>query len=196
MAKAVADLFCPITGETHCKCITKRTPITSFHVNLKETLRKLFTDHAVYTKFTIDNIVDGSSATDAFLARLLVNQKDIGDQLAPIVGVQNGRRVTNVLTEHIKLAGKVITIAKNGGDLDAAIANLFKNSDEVAAVLSSLNPQALPLEAVKKMFKAHNQFVIDMTVARIKGMHREEVMIYDAYYNEILDMSDAIYAAL
>ncbi len=42
----------------------------------------------------------------------------------------------------------------------------------------------------------HNQFVIDMTKARLANKFEEEIKLYDAYYNELLEMSDDIFHAL
>ena len=190
-------LYCAITNEVHCKCAFEREKVSALKVDLKSSLRKLLTDHGVYTVFVLKSIVDGNKDTKVFLDRLLANQKDIGDQLKPIVGNNKGNEVTAVLTEHIKLAGNVITAAfKNDPTLNMKIETLFANSDEVAATLTSLNPEALPYELTQSTFHIHNQFVIDMTVARIKGDYLREQKLYDAYYNELLVLSDAIFHAL
>lgn len=189
--------YCSITGECHCKCLYERNKSSALKVDLKSALRKLFTDHAVYMVFLLKGIVDLTSDTQVFLTRLLRNQVDIGDQLKPIIGTDNGNKVTAVLTKHIKLAGSVITAeTENDRNLNLIIQDLFTNSADVAQVLSSLNPQLLPYAATKQMFDIHNQFVIDMTVARINGDFNREQQLYDGYYNEILAMSDAIYYAL
>src|SRR5436853_3097395 len=104
-------LYCAITNEVHCKCAFEREKVSALKVDLKSSLRKLLTDHGVYTVFVLKSIVDGNKDTKVFLDRLLANQKDIGDQLKPIVGNNKGNEVTAVLTEHIKLAGNVITAA-------------------------------------------------------------------------------------
>lgn len=191
-------VYCGITGERNCKCLNHHVPkISDLQVNLKDVLRKEFTDHGVYTSFVLKSIVDGTKDTNVFLNRLLQNQKDIGDQLAPIVGEENGRLVTKVLTEHIKNAGAVITAAVKGDKtLNAKINKLYKNSDEVAAVLTSLNEYVLPYDFTQKSFHDHNKHVIDMTTARIKGNFLQEQKLYDDYYNELLLLSDAIYTAL
>ena len=135
--------------------------------------------------------------TKVLLPILLNNQKEIGDQLKPYIGVSNGNKITKVLTEHIKLAGAVITDATNNSPkLDEDKAKLFRNSDEVAATLTSLNLKMLPYEDTQYMFEIHNRFVINMTIARLKKDYKKEQKLYDAYYNEILMMSDMIADAL
>ncbi len=95
------------------------------------------------------------------------------------------------------MAGEVITAATNKSkDLNNKIKLLYQNSDQVAQTLTSLNPNLLPYNVTQKMFHDHNKFVIDMTVARIGGDFMKEQKLYDAYYNELLMMSDDIYHAL
>jgi hypothetical protein len=190
-------MYCGRTSEKHCKCLAPKDAIPAEKVNLKEAVRKLFTDHAVYTAFVMKSIVAGSGDLQVFVTRLLRNQKDIGDNLKPIIGEENGNRLTELLTEHIKLAAKVISNAsKKDQNLQSSIDALFANSDEVAQFLTSLNPAKLPYAATQNMFHAHNQYVIDMTVSRLAGRYEDEQRLYDSYYNEILEMADDIYAAL
>jgi hypothetical protein len=188
---------CLRTGERSCKCLNPLEPHMAFDMDIRTTLRKLFSDHGVYTVFVLKSIVDKTPDTQVFLTRLLGNQKDIGDQLKPIVGDKVGNLVTKVLTEHIKLAGEVMKSAVNKDKmLDQKIQKLFANSDQVANVLHFLNSQQLPLEDMKDMFHEHNNYVIKMTVARIKKDYKEEQVLFDSYFNELLEMSDMIAHAL
>jgi hypothetical protein len=189
--------YCPLTGESHCKCLYPREKISLLQVDLKSSMRKLFTDHAVYTALVMKSLVDNGKDTQVLLTRLLLNQKDIGDQIKPIVGEKNGNLVTQLLTQHINLAGDVIkAIIKRDPMLADKINQFFANGNQVAAELSSLNPEGLPLETTQEMFHMHNQFVIDMTIARFQGKYDHEQQLYDGYYNEILALSDSISHAL
>lgn len=188
--------YCPVTGEANCKCAPTSQKVSPLKIDLKASLRKLFTDHAVYTAFVLKSIVDDKPDAYVFLSRLVQNQKDIGDQLKPLVGNKNGSAITVALTEHIRLAGETITSATRGEPLKNKVAELYNQGDQIAKFLSSLNSAKLPLKEVTKMFRAHNKFVVDMTVARIKKEYHKEQVLYDAYYNEILMMSDAIFEAV
>lgn len=146
------DKYCPITREVSCKCGKYQTKIPSWQVNLKLTLRKLFTDHAVYTKFVINGIIGIYPNVPAMTQRLLSNQIDIGDQLKPIIGDSRRKELTDLLTKHIILAADVITITSSNKaqqELQIAVNNLFENSDQVAAFLTSLNPEKLPYHFIK-----------------------------------------------
>jgi len=200
---------CSVTGEINCRCGQKKINDRNAHitevVDVKATLRKLFTDHAVYTKFVINAIVDAIldeiKDRDVLIQRLLDNQVDIGNQVKLVIegekGEEIGNKLTVLLTKHIELAKEVITSAKSDKpELKKNVEALFKNSDEVSEFLTSLNPVILESSKMKEMFRTHNQFVIDMTNLRKYGKWKEEQEKFDAYYNQILDMSDHIYRAL
>ncbi len=185
--------YCGVTGEVNCKCDHKSGHKTAMQVDLKATMRILWTAHAVYTKFVINGLVDGSGDVDVNAARVLQNQKDIGDQLKPIIGEGNGVELTRLLQTHIKLAKTVATDAvNNSSQLNNDINKFLNNGDEISEFLERLNPKKLPFDAVSEMFLHHNQQVIDMTTLRIKGQHKEEQRLYDAYFNHMMEMSDAI----
>jgi len=188
---------CPITGESHCKCFHK-TILTAEKPTLKDTVRKLFTDHAAYTKFFIESFLNSSEDVKAIENRLLQNQQDIGNAVKPIIGITNGNQLTALLTQHIILAAEVLNQLKqnNQSKLKTAINNLFNNSEHVAEFLNSLNPQKLPLPAIADEFHQHNQFVIDLALLHSEKKWEEEVSCYDAYYNHMLHFADLIYQAL
>lgn len=196
--------YCTITNEMHCKCLNKQglgTPLED--VDMRAVLRKLFTDHAVFTALVLKSIVDKAEDTGVLLERLLGNQKDIGDQVAPVIGVERGAQLTQLLTEHIQLAGAVITAAARPADavntkdgLMTKLRALLDQGNRVATFLTSLNPEKLPLNVTSEMFASHNRSVFEMTKARIEGDFNREISLYDAYYNEILALSDALVNAL
>lgn len=190
--------FCGITGEKRCRCGKETVKITAMEVDLASTMRKLWTDHGVYTKFVLNSIVDQTSDTAQLLPRLMANQTDIGEQLKCVVGDELGDALTRALKEHIRLAGDVMKAAVSGESklLAISVDLLFANSRDVSTAISNLNPDKLPVVFVLAMFDEHNQFVIDMTTARIKGEYKREIELYDAYYNELLEMSDMIVAGL
>jgi hypothetical protein len=193
--------YCPVGHEAHCKCAVPRRKITALQVDMSAALRKLFTDHAHYTSEVMVAIVfrQPEARTEAVLTRLLRNQVDIGDQLEPIIGPERSAHLTRLLTRHIELAGQVIKEASGISQnvpLQKLIEDLMREGDEVAALLTELNPVMLPLEATIPMFAKHNEFVINMTKALLANQYEEQVKLYDAYYNEILVLADSIRAAL
>lgn len=189
--------YCGVTGEPDCKCLKKGPKIPALKVDLKCALHKLFTDHGVFTKFVLNGIVDGTGDVGALLPRLMRNQEDIGNMVKMVAGEEYGALLTAILQQHISLAGDVMkAAAANDPSLNAKVELLMLNSAEVGRVLSSLNPAKLPLDVTVAMFNRHNQFVIEMTLARLGGKYEDEITLYDAYINELLELSDMIFHAL
>jgi len=188
-------MSCQITGEQNCKCLYKPHMKTG-KKRILSIMRKLFTDHAIYTVFVLKSIVDKSGGLQVFVDRLLLNQKEIGDELIPYIGQENGHELSDLLTTHINLAAAAIKKIAAKKSSDNEINDLYNQGDSVAEFLTSLNPKKLPYKVTESMFRTHNEFVVDMAFSRTNGDYKEEQILFDGYYNEILEMSDAISEAL
>lgn len=189
---------CKITGELHCRCGYDRPFLVEGESDLRVTLTKLFTDHGVYTTFVLRGMIDSSKDVQIQTARLLENQKEIGGNLVPLIGQENGVIIGDLLTTHIKLAAAVIkaAISKIEQDVEQAKAQLFQNSDQVATAFSQVTNGALPLAESIQMWRLHNELVIKMATLRLSGKYQEEQVTYDVYFNELMAMTKAIFLSL
>jgi len=158
----------------------------------------LFTQHAVYTKFYIESALQSLPDLTSITTRLYQNQTDIGNYVKPIVGATNGDTLTTLLKGHISaVAGAVSAIkGKDQTIINAAVNKVFVNSAQVAGFISSLNPSKLPYNTVLKMFNAHNQYVIDMTMAHSQNQYDRELQLFDEYYQHMMMFSDSLSGAL
>ena len=163
---------------------------------MKQQLRKLFTEHAVYTKMYITSALHTLPDLEVLTNRLLRNQSDIGDFVKPIIGSNNGNKLTSLLKEHILAAAGAVNAVKTKTGIDEAVKKVFANSEQVSKFLNSLNPSKLPLSEVHQMFDQHNKYVIQMTQLHNSGSYKEEIETYDKYYEHMLMFSDALYEAL
>src|SRR3990172_10251888 len=112
--------------------------------NVNQKLRKLFTDHAVWTKIFIDAFLSNLPPEQITLIvqRLKQNQDDIGNGVRPFVGNQKANLLAKLLWEHIQSASATAISAKEKRpDLQNKINLQMMNSDQVAQALSNLNPQ-------------------------------------------------------
>ena len=81
---------------------------------LKQDLRKLWTDHVVWTRdYIIAAVADQPDAQSA-ASRLMKNQEDIGKAIAQFYGEPAGQQLTTLLKEHISIAVDLIKAAKTG----------------------------------------------------------------------------------
>jgi hypothetical protein len=88
--------------------------ISQSAVQLKGDLRKFWIDHAVWTRNYIVSAIAGLEDQEKVLNRLLKNQEDIGNAIKSYYGEAAGNKLTELLREHILIAGKIVDAAKSG----------------------------------------------------------------------------------
>ena len=160
---------------------------------LHQDMRKLWTDHVVWTRDYIVAAVGDQPDAQAAAARLLKNQEDIGSAIAGIYGKAAGDALTTLLKEHITIAVDLIKAAK-AGDKAAqgqADAKWKKNATDIADFLSKANPN-WPRATLVEMMNKHLSTTTDEVVARLTKNWDADVKAFDAVYSHILMMSDAL----
>ena len=160
----------------------------------KQEMRYLWSDHAVWTRDVIVAILDKSPVTDASLKRLLANQVDIGNAIKPYYGDAGGQALTDLLTEHIVVAGELLVAARDGNTsgFDAAKLKWYKNGDDIAVFLNTANPQNWLLDHMKQHMKDHLDFTLGEAVFHLQGKYTEEIRNYDHVYEQLMGLSDLL----
>jgi hypothetical protein len=162
-------------------------------IDLNNGMRKLWTDHTVWTRMYIVESLNDSPAAGAAAVRLLKNQEDIGNAIKPLYGDAAGTQLTGLLKEHITIAVDIINDVKAKNATAQAVdeARWVRNADEISVFLAGANPN-WPLPAVKDMMHMHLSTTKDELVARYTMNYPADVKAYDVVYVHILDMSDAL----
>src|SRR5687767_5095469 len=116
--------------------------VRSAHVVLRESMRKLWADHVIWTRQYIVAAVAGDPSAQAASVRLLKNQEDIGNAVVPFYGSAAGATLTDLLKQHILIAVDLVTAAKAGDNAKQATADRRwrDNAAEIATFLSNANP--------------------------------------------------------
>jgi hypothetical protein len=196
------EKLCPITGDQHCKCKTNLaiTPLgRALLVDTKAAVRKVFTDHLVFTNWVIiESVPELTDSQPIIVNRLLENPKDIAVLLRSIIGNELARKVEELFTVHLKLAAAALTPLREGNSkaLNKAVTEFLEQGKELAAGLHALNPEKLSLAYADKLVSEHNQFVVDIATTRQKGEAKKHVNLYDEYFHHGLGFADAIYETL
>ncbi|MFS0783142.1 glycosyltransferase [Bacillus sp. 1P06AnD] len=156
-------------------------------------MRKLWIDHTFWTKSYIVSALENLPDKEKVLARLLKNQKDIGNAIKPYYGEAAGDELTKLLTEHILIAGKIVDAAQKGeqGNLKALDAEWHRNADEIAEFLSKANPY-WSYANLKNLLYIHLKFVADQAVTRLKKDYDAEIEAFDEGEDHILKLADAL----
>jgi hypothetical protein len=160
---------------------------------LRQDMRKLWTDHTVWTRDYIIAAVGDQPDATAAANRLMKNQEDIGAAIASYYGKPAGDKLTALLKEHIGIAVDVIKFAKAGDKASQQQADTKwkKNGEDIADFLAKANPN-WPRATLADMMSKHLATTTDEVVARLTKNWDADVRAYDAVYNHILMMSDAL----
>ena len=155
-------------------------------------MRALWEDHITWTRLFIVSAVDDLKDVDATAARLLANQKAIGDAIRPIFGDEAGTQLNQLLDEHILIAGDLIAAAKSGDDraVEKTSKLWYRNGDEIADFLADAGIGQR--EELRSMMKGHLDTTLDEAVARLSGDYEAEIAAYDEVRSHIHHMSDAL----
>lgn len=166
----------------------------SKYQELRSTMRVLWSDHALWTRNVIINIVDGAPGTTEAVNRLLTNQEDIGNAIKPYYGASAGDALTTLLKEHITIAAAILVAARDDNTVayDAAVTNWYVNGDEIATFLNTANPDNWHLAHWKAMMKLHLDLTLEQAAARLTGNYPADVLAYDKVYAELMTMSDML----
>jgi hypothetical protein len=162
-------------------------------LKLRQDMRKLWTDHTVWTRDYIVAAVGDQPSATAAATRLLKNQEDIGNAVGSIYGKAAGDKLTALLKEHITIAVDIIKFAKAGdkASQQQAGAKWKKNGDDIADFLAQANPN-WPKATLADMMSKHLSTTTDEVVARLTKNWDADVKAYDAVYEHMLMMADAL----
>jgi hypothetical protein len=171
----------------------QRIDTQAFH----DAMRKLWEDHITWTRLVIVSKL--TIATDLpdlgpTVNRLLQNQVDIGNAIAPFYGAAAGQALTALLTDHILIAAEILTAAKANDQpaLQDAIARWEDNGRDIAAFLNAANPRNWPLAEMEAMMQDHLDLTFQEAVARLSGNYAADIAAYEEIHEQILHMADML----
>lgn len=157
-------------------------------------LRKLWSDHVIWTREYIVAAVAGAPDAEAAAGRLLKNQEDIGAAIVPYYGEAAGEKLTDLLKQHILIAVDLVGAAKAGDD--AAFANhdarWTANIRDIASFLAGANPN-WPEKDVFDLLALHLKLTKDEAVARLTRDWAADVRAFDDIFTEIMVVADTLY---
>jgi len=181
-------------AETHAGMHVSGGDVTHAQLAFRNRMRVLWEQHVAWTRMAIVSFDGNLPDLAATERRLLRNQSDIGDAVAPFYGSAAGDRLTVLLRHHILIAVAILGDAKAGDEtaLSADLARWTRNANRIAAFLHSANPDNWPLSDLRSMMHAHLQLTTEEAVAELNGDYVGSVRAYDRVEHEILGMADML----
>ena len=168
--------------------------LTPQAVSLNLAMRRLWSDHVIWTRDYVIAAVAGAPDAGAAANRLLKNQEDIGNAVVPLYGEEAGEALTGLLKQHILIAVDLIDAAKAGDNekLDENDRKWTENAEEIAGLLSGANPDNWPKADVVDLLMQHLTLTKGEVAARLDGNWETDVAAFDDIYTEILTVSDVL----
>jgi len=169
-------------------------PRTPRQVALHDLMRRLWTDHALWTRLAIVTFAGGTAGFDANAERLLANQTDIGNAVKPFYGVNAGNRLTELLREHILIAVALLQAAKAADNtaLEAARVRWYANANVIADFLAAANPRNWPRASLRLAMRVHLDQTLSEATHELTGDYVKSVADYAQIQTHLLAMADQL----
>ena len=179
--------------DDHAKRAVATSGRSAAAADLKLSMRKLWTDHTVWTRDYIVAAVDGTPDATAAANRLMKNQEDIGNAIAAYYGQAAGQQLTSLLKQHISIAVDLIKAAKAGDKAAQKQADdrWQANGVEIATFLSKANPN-WPKATLVDMLNKHLELTTTEVVSRLKKNWAADMQAYDQGHEHMLMFADAL----
>jgi hypothetical protein len=153
----------------------------------------LWEEHVAWTRLTIISLVDIKDATETVATenRLLRNTKDMAEVCRMFYGEEAAAKFDELMTEHLTTAAELVQAAVAGDNtkVDDAEKRWYKNADEIAATLNTLNPNWEEKE-MKNMLYDHLRLTKAEAMARLTKDYATDISTYDEIEIQARMMAD------
>lgn len=186
-------LLSPLKFQAKENASSMTLPYTKARCELRLAQQKLWIDHVLWTRNFIISDLASLKDKDDVLERLLKNQDDIGNSFKPYYGEETSNKLSKLLREHIEIAGQVVAAAKNNDASNLQKYNKlwYENADQIAAFLSSINPN-YQNDVLQDMLYKHLQFLTDQVVARLNSDWKADIKAYDEGEEHMIMFADTL----
>lgn len=170
---------------------------TQYQVELLNQLRLLWEQHVHWTRSFIISTAANLGDLEPVTKRLLQNPGDFGKVFKMFYDDKTVTTFENLFTQHLLIAADLVNAAKNN-DMSAvneARTKWYKNADEIAAFLASINPYWNE-EAWRNQLYSHLQMTEKEATLRLAGKYAEDIKLYDMIEQEALIMADYMFYGL
>jgi len=166
-------------------------PNQEMQETLKDKMRKAWDQHVFWTRLLIISIVDGLQDEQETAKRLLRNPDDLANLFRPYYGDNAAEVIKQLLTDHLVIAAQLVQATINNQMDEATRLNdqWYRNADQIAAALTSINPYYNE-EEVRRMLYSHLDLTKQEVMYRINKNYANEIQIFDQIENQALMMAD------
>lgn len=170
---------------------------TPQQIRLMNRIRQLWGQHVYWTRFFIISTAADLDDLESVTGRLLQNPKDFAELLTPFFGTRAAGRFEELFTKHLLIAADLVNAAKSGeaGKVNTARDEWYKNADEIAEFLSSIN-RYWSKAKWKSMLYSHLEMTEKEATLRLQGNYTEDIHVFDSIENEAFIMADYMFSGI
>lgn len=175
--------------------IMQHTDMSHMHetMKLKLHMRKLWTDHAIFTRQFIVDLLDNLPSIDCTVDRLIKNQEQTGNCFRDFFGDIAADNIVSLLKEHITIAADLLKAIKSENTSDATILEdqWTTNAENISSFLGTIN-QYYSIDELSDIFKTHLILTKYQFIARMDGDYNADILYFDMGLNHLLRISDCL----
>jgi hypothetical protein len=168
--------------------------ITEKEQELNQYLRKLWAEHAFWTRQYVVAYLNGSTDVNDVTKRLLKNQEQIGRSLGMWYDEKNGAKIGDLLKVQLISFGDMLNgmISKDKNMSVISEKKWHDNTEKLVDFLVEINNKWNRTELAQH-FKRYNEMITNMSINRLRKKHGEEIASFDkAYTNAVNDIADSL----
>jgi hypothetical protein len=166
-------------------------------VKLKVTMRKLWEDHAIWTRQFIVDLLANLPSIDKTTERLFKNQETIGNCMKQFLGDTAGDTLTSLLKDHITITIDILKAIKTR-DVTVSTTletDIITNEENIATFFATINPY-YSKDELRDMLDTNLILVKYQSIARMNGDYNADVMYFDMGLHHILMISDYLFKGI
>ena len=153
-------------------------------------MRKAWEQHVYWTRMLIISIAARLNDESEVTARLLQNPRDIADIFAVFFGMDAGKTIEDLLTEHLQIGAALITALRDRSkEADSLKTRWYANADRMADAFAALSP-FYDREELKNMLYEHLDLTTKEALLRLSGNYAADIQVFDRVENEAIMMAD------
>lgn len=162
-------------------------------IKIKLQMRKLWTDHAIFTRQFIVDLLDNLPSIDYTIDRLNKNQEQTGNCFRPFFGDVAADNIVFLLKEHITVAAELFKAILSGNIADATTLEdqWTENAENISKFLGTIN-QYYSIDELSDIFKTHLILTKYQFIARMDKDYNADILYFDMGLNHLLRISDCL----
>lgn len=160
-------------------------------LELNNDMRQAWTQHAFWTMIFQNSLFNSLGDTEAVKRRLMQNPEDIADVFDKFYSRAMVNQLTQLLEEHIRLAGEIMTAMRDGETqkTDQLERQWYQNAENIARLLSNANSE-YSYEELLRMLTRHLDMLKRQMTAGLNKEYDNEINLFDENENQLMELAD------